>query len=82
MWMRSCHIIAEGVIKMINAALAGKDAMRNAALDALTSCRDNTTLFSTVEPDPPHPLYQWRPFSASGSVLSTCTVSSGGDGIG
>ena len=48
LWMRSCHIIAEGVIKMINVALAGKDAVRNAALDALTSCRDNTTLFSTV----------------------------------
>lgn len=48
-WIKACSSVAEPVFRTLNAALNGKESLRNAALSALAACHDNASLFSGVQ---------------------------------
>lgn len=47
-WMKSCTNIAEPVLRALNNAFNGKEALRMAALNSVAACRDNSSLFAGV----------------------------------
>ena len=47
-WMKGCSDVTDGVMRVVNGALTGKEVLKNASLNALALCRDHGSLFSNV----------------------------------
>lgn len=47
-WLKSCSVFTDPVLHVLNDALSGKEVIKTEALGALSTCRQNTELFTSV----------------------------------
>lgn len=47
-WLKSCSVFTDPVLCVLNDALSGKEVLKAEALSALSTCRQNTELFTSV----------------------------------